>query len=137
MAELIFLLSAYIDIQQAYNVYKEYQVGRGAIFTRHLDVAFGHLRMFPEIGPLFHGNYRRLLVPRFPYGTILAASPVMNANPLALKRLNSRRPRSGPKSTLTGTLHCGNDPLAYYPCYRRKAPNRSFRCHSSASGCGR
>lgn len=68
MAELVFLLSADLDIQQAYEFYEECQPGRGALFMRHLDAAFGHFRAFPEIDPLFHGKYRRLLVPRFPYG---------------------------------------------------------------------
>ncbi len=35
---------------------------------RHLDISFGTLRAFPEIAPLFHGTYRRLLVHGFPYG---------------------------------------------------------------------
>ena len=35
---------------------------------RHLDVAFGRLRDFPEIAPSFHNGYRRLLVHGFPYG---------------------------------------------------------------------
>src|ERR1043165_3930625 len=68
MAELVFLLSADIDIQRAYEFYEDYQTGRGVIFMRHLDASFFHLRTFPEIGPVFHGIYRRLLVPGFPYG---------------------------------------------------------------------
>ena len=35
---------------------------------RHLDLAFGQLRTFPEIAPAFHESYRRLLVHGFPYG---------------------------------------------------------------------
>jgi plasmid stabilization system protein ParE len=68
MRELVFLLSADIDIQKAYEHYEDWQEGRGALFMRHLDVAFTQLRAFPEIAPVFHGSYRRLLVPRFPYG---------------------------------------------------------------------
>jgi plasmid stabilization system protein ParE len=68
MAELVFLLSADIDIQRAYEFYENYQIGRGVLFMQHLDVAFSHLRQFPEIGPTFHGDYRRLLIPGFPYG---------------------------------------------------------------------
>ena len=68
MSELVLLLSADLDIQQAYDYYEDYQEGRGAVFMRHLDAAFGQLRRFPESGPRFHLSYRRLLVPRFPYG---------------------------------------------------------------------
>ena len=66
--DLVFLFSADVDIQQAYEYYENYQEGRGELFMRHLDIAFTHLRKFPEIAPVFHGNYRRLLVPRYPFG---------------------------------------------------------------------
>jgi toxin ParE1/3/4 len=70
-------------------------VSRGAVFVRHLDAAFGHLRTFPEIGPLFHGRYRRLLVPRFPYGIfytpesnriVVAGAMHLRQNPEAILR---------------------------------------------------
>jgi plasmid stabilization system protein ParE len=44
------------------------QVGHGEVFLRHLDLALGRLRAFPEIAPVFHGSYRRLLVHGFPFG---------------------------------------------------------------------
>lgn len=68
MSELVFLLSAEADIQTAYEFYEAYQSGRGDVFLRHLDAALGTLSAFPGIGPNFHGTYRRLLVPGFPYG---------------------------------------------------------------------
>ena len=68
MSELVFLLSADRDIQSAYEYYEDCQEGRGALFLRHLDAAFEQLRLFSESGPVVHGSYRRLLVPRFPYG---------------------------------------------------------------------
>ena len=68
MSDLVFLLSADIDIQKAYEFHEDYQKGRGLVLMRHLDAAFTYLRNFPEIAPVFQGNYRRLLVPHFPYG---------------------------------------------------------------------
>ncbi len=68
MSELVFLRSADEDIQAAYEFYEDYQDRRGDVFIRHLDAAFSHLRAFPEIAPPFYNRYRRLLVPRFPYG---------------------------------------------------------------------
>lgn len=68
MSELVFLFSCDSDIQNAYEFYEAYQTGRGEVFMRHLDVAFGRLRAFSEIAPVFHETYRRLLVPGFPYG---------------------------------------------------------------------
>ena len=68
MSELVFLFSADGDIQTAFEFYESVQAGRGEIFMRHLDVAFGRLRTFPEIAPIFYEAYRRLLVHGFPYG---------------------------------------------------------------------
>ena len=68
MSELVFLFSADADIQTAYEFYEAYQEGRGGVFMRHLDVAFGCLRTFPEIAPPIHEAHRRLLVHSFPYG---------------------------------------------------------------------
>ena len=68
MSELVFLLSADADIQTAYEFYEAFQEGRGEVFMRHLDAAFGRLRTFPEISPPIHEAHRRLLVHGFPYG---------------------------------------------------------------------
>ena len=68
MSELVFLLSADVDIQSGYEFYEAYQEGRGEEFMRHLNVAFGYLRSSPEIAPLSFNTYRRLLIQWFPYG---------------------------------------------------------------------
>lgn len=72
MIELIFLLSADLDIQRAYDFHENWQEGRGDVFMRHLDAAFGQLRAFPESGPAVNRKYRRLLVPGFPFGNFYA-----------------------------------------------------------------
>jgi plasmid stabilization system protein ParE len=95
MREIVFLLSAEIDIQKAYEYYEEYQEGRGALLMRHLEASFMLLQNFPEIGPIFHKNYRRLLMPRFPYGIfyaleggriIVAAVIYLRVDPEAIRR---------------------------------------------------
>ena len=68
MSELVFLLSANLDIQRAYDFYEDFQEGRGAVFMAHLDAAFGQLRTFPASGPVVFRNNRRLLVSGYPYG---------------------------------------------------------------------
>lgn len=68
MSELVLLLSADLDIQEAFEYYEDYQEGQGAVFLRYVDTAFDQLRRFPESGARFHGSYRRLLIPRFPFG---------------------------------------------------------------------
>jgi plasmid stabilization system protein ParE len=72
VSELVFLLVADADIQSAFDFYEECQTGRGEVFMRHLDAAFGRLRTFPEIAPVFHRAYRRLLVRGFPFGVFYA-----------------------------------------------------------------
>ena len=66
--ELVFLFAADSDIQRAYDFYESCREGQGTIFMLHLDAVLTHLRAFPEIGPVYSGVYRRLLIPRFPYG---------------------------------------------------------------------
>lgn len=68
MSEIVFVLAADVDIQIAFEFYESFQSGRGGVFMRHLDVAIGRLRAFPEAAPVFHKSYRRLLVHGFPYG---------------------------------------------------------------------
>ena len=72
MSELVFLLAADADIQAAYEFYESCQAGRGEVLLRHLDIAFGHLRTFPEMAPMFRHPYRRFLVSGFPYGIFYA-----------------------------------------------------------------
>ena len=68
MNDLVFLFSADSDIQAAYEFYETSQQRRGEVFMLHLDLALGRLRAFPEVGPIFHGAHRRLLVTGFPFG---------------------------------------------------------------------
>ena len=51
VSELVFLFSADADIQTAFEFHERFQAGRGEVFMRHLDLAFGQLRTFPEILP--------------------------------------------------------------------------------------
>jgi len=66
--EIVFLFSADEDIQAAYEFYEDCQPGRGEVFMRLLDVGFTYVREFPQVGPVFKGRYRRVLVPDFPFG---------------------------------------------------------------------
>ena len=95
MMDLIFLLSAEVDIQMAFNRFEEHQEARGILFMQHLDAAFTHLRHQPEIAPVYAGLYRRLLVSKFPYGIfyesqatriIVAAVVDLRQSPRAIHR---------------------------------------------------
>ncbi|MDB6138416.1 MAG: hypothetical protein JWO94_1488 [Verrucomicrobiaceae bacterium] len=68
MRELVYLLSEEIYIQTAYEFYESCQPGRGDVFMCGLDIALKHLSNFPEMGPVSHGSYRRLLLHKFRFG---------------------------------------------------------------------
>src|SRR3954463_8339883 len=73
--ELVFLLAADREIQSAYEFYEHSGEGRGTLFLLHMDAVLTHLRSFPEIGPRYSGPYRRLLIPRFPFGIFYTVEP--------------------------------------------------------------
>jgi hypothetical protein len=68
MTSLILLFQADSDVQSAFNRYEEIQPGLGEVFLRQLDLAFGILKRNPELGRVYGGKYRRLLIHGFPYG---------------------------------------------------------------------
>ena len=66
--EVVFLLAAERDLQEAYNWVAEHRHGKELSFLRDLDSRLEHLKAFPLIGRLYRGRYRRLLIPRYPFG---------------------------------------------------------------------
>ena len=75
MMEIVPLLSADLDIQSSYDYYEDCREGLGTVFMHRLEEALGQLRIFPESGPIVHGDYRRLLVPGFPIGIFYTVEP--------------------------------------------------------------
>jgi plasmid stabilization system protein ParE len=66
--EVVLLLSAERDLQEAYNWVEEHRQGREHYFLQDVDSRLEHLKKFPLIGRLYRGRYRRLLIPRYPFG---------------------------------------------------------------------
>jgi plasmid stabilization system protein ParE len=66
--EVVFLLAAERDLQEAYNWVAEYRAGKEQAFVQHVESRLEHLKSFPLIGRLYRGRYRRLLIPRYPFG---------------------------------------------------------------------
>ena len=66
--EVVFLLAAERDLQEAYSWVAEYRHGKEESFLRNVDSRPEHLKAFPLIGRLYRDRYRRLLVPRYPFG---------------------------------------------------------------------
>jgi plasmid stabilization system protein ParE len=75
MIPLILLLQADLDIQSAYNLYEDFQAGRGELFLRQLDLALGLMRRNPQIGKAYAKAYRRMLIRGFPYGIFYQQQP--------------------------------------------------------------
>ena len=66
--EVVLLLSTERDLQEAYNWVEEHRPGREQFFLRDVELRLEHLKKFPLIGRLYRGRYRRLLIPRYPFG---------------------------------------------------------------------
>ena len=66
--EVVFLLSAERDLQGAYNWVEEPRQGSEQFFLQEVELRLEHLKRFPLIGQLYRGRYRRLLIPRYPFG---------------------------------------------------------------------
>src|SRR5258708_4753404 len=69
--EVVFLLSAERDLQEAYNWVEEHRRGREQFFLQDVELRLEHLKRFPLIGRLYRGRYRRLLIPRYPFWYLL------------------------------------------------------------------
>ena len=65
--EVVLLLSAERDLQEAYNWVEEHRRGRERFFLQDVELRL-ELKRFPLIGRLYRGRYRRLLIPRYPFG---------------------------------------------------------------------
>jgi plasmid stabilization system protein ParE len=70
MIELVVLRRAESDLQLIYDRLEDFQSAKGEEFLRQLEIAYDHLRLYPEIGPVYYRQYRRLLLGRFPYGLL-------------------------------------------------------------------
>ena len=55
-------------IFKAYNWVEEHRRGREQSFLQDVELRLEHLQKFPLIGRLYRGRYRRLLIPRYPFG---------------------------------------------------------------------
>jgi toxin ParE1/3/4 len=68
LMEVVLLLSAERDLQEAYDWVEEHRRGREQFFLQDVELRLEHLQKFPLIGRLYRGRYRRLLIPRYPFG---------------------------------------------------------------------
>ena len=69
MKDLIILLAADVDVQQAYERYETVQEGRGDCFMEALDAGLS------LIGRVIEGSIRRILLPDFPFGVFYEDHP--------------------------------------------------------------
>jgi plasmid stabilization system protein ParE len=71
--EVVFLLSAERNLQEAYDWAEEHRQGRGDVFLQDLELRLEHLKRFPLLGRVYRGRYRRLLIPKYPFGVFYVA----------------------------------------------------------------
>jgi len=66
--EIVFLLGAEQDLQEAYDWVAEHRSGKEHSFLTDVESRLEQLKSFPLMGRLYRGRYRRLLIPRYPFG---------------------------------------------------------------------
>ena len=59
---------AELDLLEAYNFYEEMSPGSGAKLVRFVDDRMEFIGANPKACPLKYNDFRRALVPKFPYG---------------------------------------------------------------------
>src|SRR6266478_222332 len=105
--EVVFLLSAERDLQEAYNWVEEHRQGREQFFLQDVDLRLEHLKRFPLIGRLYRGRYRRLLIPRYPFGIfyVVESNRIVIHAVLDLRQVPKRSERAFPNREYS-TLSC-------------------------------
>jgi toxin ParE1/3/4 len=86
--EVVLLLFAERDLQEAYNWVEEHRRGREQFFLQDVGLRLEHLKRFPLIGRLYRGRYRRLLIPRYPFGIFY----VVESNRIVIHAVPDLRP---------------------------------------------
>lgn len=74
MPELIFTASADADVNEIFSSLEDQRTGLGVAWFQKLDHRLGQLLLFPEMGPRWRGQFRRLLLRRT-YGLIYQVLP--------------------------------------------------------------
>jgi hypothetical protein len=64
--EVVFLLAAEQDLQQAYTWVVEHRHGKEQSFLHDVECRLEQITRFPLSERLYRGRYRRLLIPRYP-----------------------------------------------------------------------
>jgi toxin ParE1/3/4 len=67
--EIVRLLSAERDLEEAYKWVEKHRRGRERVFLQDVELRLEHLQKFPLVGRLYRGRYRRLLNPRYHFGS--------------------------------------------------------------------
>jgi plasmid stabilization system protein ParE len=71
--DVVFLLSAEQDLQEAYSWVEEHRQAREQLFLQDVELQLEHLKRFPLVERIYRGRYRRLLITRYPFGIFYVA----------------------------------------------------------------
>ena len=89
------------------------QRGSEHSFLEAIELRLEHLKSFPLLGPLYRRRYRRLLIPRYPFGDVFSAESEISAQNLPAR--------------LTGALEFRNVTFGYDPIAPPLIENLSFK----------
>jgi plasmid stabilization system protein ParE len=93
--ELVILARAEVEVIETQARLEDTNAGLGDRFNERVEQAFDLLAEFPELGPVYAGQFRRLLVRDFPFGifysvegrrTVVQAVLDLRQEPLAIRR---------------------------------------------------
>jgi plasmid stabilization system protein ParE len=74
--EVLVLLGAEIDLQQIYSLHEDRSDAAARRVTKLVREALVQLSLFPESGRIYHGRFRRLVVPKTPYVLFYRVDPL-------------------------------------------------------------
>ena len=75
MTRVVLSEEAEVDALTAFRFYEERREGLGERFRDHVGIAFGRIRVSPELSPIIYRDLRRRLVERFPYAILYRVYP--------------------------------------------------------------
>ena len=75
MPEIAFHTDAAEEMRAAAASYEGRERGLGDRFLDEVEEGLQRIQQFPQLWPLYEGEYRRYLLKRFPYGLIYRIDP--------------------------------------------------------------
>jgi toxin ParE1/3/4 len=72
---LFLRVEAEADLQEAFEWYEECREGLGVEYLDCVNAALEQVRLYPPQSPVVYGEFRRIVVKRFPFGVFYTVDP--------------------------------------------------------------